>query len=141
LRLVGLVGRLVYTCGCLGQHSRPAGTLAAVDAKDLRDLVRFSEDGPHRETLHESTRLWSEIVCLERAQALGPIADPDSDAILTVVAGEVAVQVDRGRKRLPQWGSVLVPAGAELTLRNASTDPAVILLVTAPPPADLPAPE
>jgi len=112
-----------------------------VDAKDLRDLVRFSQDGPHRETLHESKRLWSEIVCLERAQGLGPIADPDSDAILTVVAGEIAVQIDRGRKRLPQWGSVLVPAGSELTLRNASTDPAVILLVTAPPPADSPAPE
>ncbi len=27
------------------------------------------------------THLWSEVVCLERAQELGPIADPDSDAL------------------------------------------------------------
>lgn len=103
-------------------------------ARNLTDLVRFSEDGPHHETLHESERLWSEVVCLERNQQLGPITDPDSDAICTVIAGEVAVQVDRGRKRLPQWGSVLVPAGSELVVKNASTEPAVVLLVAAPPP-------
>jgi hypothetical protein len=43
--------------------------------------------------------------------------------------------VDRKRKRLKQWGTVLVPAGAELVVTNASYDPAVVLLVTAPPPA------
>jgi glyoxylate utilization-related uncharacterized protein len=51
-----------------------------------------------------------------------------------VVAGRVAVQVDRGRKRLSQWGTVLIPAGSELTIRNASEEPAVIVLVAAPPP-------
>ncbi len=48
---------------------------AAVDAKDLRDLVRFDEDGPHHEDLFESEHLWSEVVCLDRNQALGTIAD------------------------------------------------------------------
>jgi len=105
-----------------------------VKSKDLRDLVHFSPEGPHHETLYESAHLWSEVVCLERAQDLGPIADPDSDGLLTVIAGEVAVQVGLGRKRLGQWGSVLVPAGEELTVRNASVEPAVILLVAAPPP-------
>ena len=38
---------------------------AAVDAKDLRDLVRFDEDGPHHEELFDSEHLWSEVVCLE----------------------------------------------------------------------------
>jgi len=105
-----------------------------VKAKDLRDLVRFSEDGPHHEGLYESEHMWSEVICLRDAQGLGPLSDPDSDAICTVIAGRVAVQVDRGRTRLEQWGSVLVPAGSELTIRNASPDPAVILLVAAPPP-------
>lgn len=109
-----------------------------MDTKDLRDLVRFSEDGPHHGTLFESDRLWSEVVCLERAQELGPIADPDSDAVCVLLAGEVAVQVDRGRRRMRQWGSVLVPAGSELTLRNASIEPAVILFVAAPPPVPRP---
>ena len=109
-----------------------------MNLKDLRDLVHFSEDGPHHETAFESDHLWSEVVCLERAQELGPISDRDSDAICVLLAGEVAIQVDRGRKRVRQWDAVLVPAGSELTLRNASVEPAVILLVAAPPPTSRP---
>jgi quercetin dioxygenase-like cupin family protein len=105
-----------------------------MDAKDLRDLVRFSEEGPRHEPLFESDHLWSEVVCLQGAQGLGPISDPDSDAICTVVAGRVAIQLDRGRKRLGQWATVLIPAGSELTIRNASEEPAVIVLIAAPPP-------
>jgi redox-sensitive bicupin YhaK (pirin superfamily) len=105
-----------------------------VDAKDLRDLVHFDEHAPRHEPLFESDHLWSEVVCLERNQALGPIADPDSDAIALVVTGKVVVQVDRGRRRREQWQTVLVPAGSELTITNATGEPAVVLLVAAPPP-------
>jgi quercetin dioxygenase-like cupin family protein len=115
----------------MGTAPRYACTM---DAKDLRDLVRFSEEGPRHQPLFESDHLWSEVVCLQGAQGLGPISDPDSDAICTVVAGRVAVQLDRGRKRLGQWGTVLIPAGSELTIRNASEEPAVIVLIAAPPP-------
>ncbi|MCI0633312.1 MAG: hypothetical protein L0206_05255 [Actinobacteria bacterium] len=106
-----------------------------MDAKDLRDLVRFDEDDPRHETLFESAHLWSEVVCLDRNQNVGPISDPDSDAIVLVVTGRVVVQVDRGRKRLEQWETSLVRAGSELTVTNATGDPAVVLLVAAPPPA------
>ena len=105
-----------------------------MDARDLRDLVRFDEDGPHREELFETEHLWSEVVCLERNQALGTIGDRDSDALVLVVTGRVVVQVDRRRKRLEQWGTTLVPAGSELTITNATPEPAVVLLVAAPPP-------
>jgi len=109
-----------------------------METKDLRDLVHFTQEGPHHGIVFESAHLWSEVVCLDRAQELGPIADPDSDGLCVLLAGEIAVQVGRGRKRLSQWGSVLVPAGAELTLRNASVEPAVVLLVAAPPPTTRP---
>jgi glyoxylate utilization-related uncharacterized protein len=105
-----------------------------VDARDLRDLVRFDEDGPRHEPLFESENLWSELVCLEVNQALGTISDRDSDALVLIVSGRVVVQVDRRRKRLGQWEAALVPAGAELTITNATGDPAVVLLVAAPPP-------
>ena len=106
-----------------------------MDAKDLRDLVRFDEYGPRHETLFESAHLWSEVVCLDRNQNVGPISDGDSDAIVLVVTGRVVVQVDRGRKRLEQWETSLVPANSELTVTNATGDPAVVLIVAAPPPA------
>jgi quercetin dioxygenase-like cupin family protein len=105
-----------------------------MDARDLRDLVRFDEDGPRHEGLFETGHLWSEVVNLDRNQSLGTIRDEDSDAIVLVVTGKVVVQVNRGRKRLEQWGIALVPAGSELFVTNATADPAVILIVAAPPP-------
>jgi homogentisate 1,2-dioxygenase len=105
-----------------------------VDARDLRELVRFDEDGPHHEDLFESDHLWSEVVCLDRNQSLGTIRDADSDALLLVVTGRVVAQVNRGHKRLEQWETALVPAGSEFTITNATEDPSVVLLVVAPPP-------
>jgi len=106
-----------------------------MDIRDLRDHVQFSADEPTHTPLFETASLWSELVCLDRAQRLGPISDPGSDAVLTVVAGEVVVHVDRGRKRIGQGSSALVPAGSDVALTNASTDPAVVMIVAAPPPA------
>lgn len=103
--------------------------------RDLRDLVHFSDDEARHETLFESEHLWSEVICIQGSQGLGPMSDPASDAVLAVLSGEVAAQVDKDRSRMKQWESVLVPAGAQLTIRNASGDPAVLLLVAAPPPA------
>ena len=102
--------------------------------RDIRDLVWFSDDGARHETLFETDHLWSVIVCLQGAQGLGPLTDPASDAIVTVLAGEVAVQVGKGRARMGQWETVLVEAGTELTIRNASDDPGVVFLVLSPPP-------
>jgi glyoxylate utilization-related uncharacterized protein len=102
---------------------------------DIRNLVHFSDDEPRRRTLIEGERLWSEIVCLQGAQGVGPISDDDADGIVLVLAGEVAAQVGKGRARMKQWETVEVPAGLELTMRNASDEPAVVLLVVAPPPS------
>jgi mannose-6-phosphate isomerase-like protein (cupin superfamily) len=55
--------------------------------------------------------------------------------VLAVLSGEISAQVGKGRARMKQWETVLVPAGEELTLRNASPEPTVLLLVAAPPPA------
>lgn len=101
----------------------------------LTDLVRFSEEEAIRHNVIESERLWSQLLCLGRNQSYGPVSDPEADCLLVVLAGEAVFQVDRRRKRLKQWGTTLVPAGGELSVANASADPVVIMLVTAPPPA------
>ena len=119
---------------------RHACTLARVDAKDLTDLVHFDPEGPATHDLFETGRMWAQVVCLDRNQQLGPIGDAAADGLFVVLAGEVVVQVDRGRKRMKQWGSTVAPAGSEVTLTNASGDPAVVLVVTAPPPGSPPAP-
>jgi mannose-6-phosphate isomerase-like protein (cupin superfamily) len=105
-----------------------------VESRTLTRLVHFSPDGVRRETVFETEHLWSQILCFEQNQSLGPVMDPQADAMFTIVAGEAAFQVEGDRKRMKQWGSVLVPAGSEVTITNASVDPLVLLLVAAPPP-------
>ena len=102
---------------------------------DLTDYVLFEDDEAARHTVFESERLWSQVICLGRNQSMGPLSDPGTDAMLTVLAGEVVFLVDKQRKRMKQWGAVLVPAGAELIIKSASPEPSVVLVVTAPPPA------
>jgi hypothetical protein len=106
-----------------------------MDRVRLTDLVGFSEEEPARHDVLESDRLWSQLLCLGRNQSYGPVSDEEADCLLVIVAGEAVVQVDRGRARLQQWGATLARRGEQLTVTNASADPAVILLVTAPPPA------
>jgi mannose-6-phosphate isomerase-like protein (cupin superfamily) len=110
-----------------------------MDSADLRDLVAFEEGEVVRRTVFESERLWSQVLCVDRNRSYGPVADPRSDAMLTVVAGEAVFLVDKRRRRMKQWGSVLVPAGSELAVTNASPEPLVVLIVAAPPPGDSPA--
>ena len=102
---------------------------------DIRDLVAFSDDEPRRRTLVEGSHLWSEVICLQGSQGVGPIRDDGADGLVVVLAGEVATQVGKGRARMKQWETVEVPAGLELTIRNASDEPSVVLLVVAPPPS------
>ena len=103
--------------------------------RDMRDLVWFDDESARTEVLFETEHLWSQLICLQGAQGIGPIADTGSDAIVSVLAGEVAVQVGKSRMRMGQWHTVLVSAGTELTLRNASEEPAVVQVTAAPPPA------
>jgi quercetin dioxygenase-like cupin family protein len=118
------------------ERGSPAlGSLSGMKPKDVRDLVFFNEDEARHETLSETEKLWSQVVCLQHNQALGPMGDPEADALCLVLAGQIAVQVGKSRARMGQWESITVPAGEDLTLKNASEEPSVVLLVTAPPPA------
>ena len=106
-----------------------------MDAADLRDFIEFEEGDVVRRTVFETDRLWVQTVCLDRNGTYGPVSDPTSDAVATIIAGEAVFLVDRRRKRMKQWGSVVVPAAAQLVVRNASMEPLVVLIVAAPPPA------
>ena len=101
-------------------------------------MVHFSPDGVRRETVFETEHFWSQVLCFDRNQSLGPVTDPDADAMFTIVAGEGVFLIEGDRRRMKQWETVLVPAGAEVSISNASVEPLVVLLVAAPPPAPRP---
>ncbi|MGH2661296.1 MAG: hypothetical protein ACRDH8_00530 [Actinomycetota bacterium] len=105
-----------------------------METADLRALVRFEEGEVVRSTVLESERLWAQLVCVDVNRSYGPVSDQNADAVFVVIAGETVLMVDRRRKRMGQWGAVLVPAGAQATATNASPDPLVLLVITAPPP-------
>ena len=105
-----------------------------MDAADLREYIDFEEGEAVLATVFETERLWAQTVCLDRNASYGPVSDPDTDALLTILAGEAVFLVGKKQKRLKQWGAIVVPAGAELVVTNASTEPLVVLMVVAPPP-------
>jgi mannose-6-phosphate isomerase-like protein (cupin superfamily) len=105
-----------------------------METRTLKRYVHFSPDEVRRETVFETGNLWTEVLCLSHNQSMGPVTDEGSDAVFTVVAGEAVFQVDGRRKRLDQWGMVLVPAGSEVTVTNSSAEPLVLLLTASPPP-------
>ena len=102
--------------------------------RNVTDLIYFDEEAARTEVLHESEQLFSQVICLQEAQGVGPMQDATSEGLLVVLSGEVAAQIGRNRARMKQWASATVPAGDELTIRNASPEPSVVLLVLAPPP-------
>lgn len=103
--------------------------------RNVTDLIHFTEDAARSEVLHETDQLWSQVICLQAAQGVGPLTDERADGIVVVLAGEVAAQIGKGRARMKQWESATVGPGDALTLRNASPEPSVVLLVLSPPPA------
>ena len=105
-----------------------------MDAADLREYIEFEEGETVRKTIFETERLWAQTVCVDRNASYGPVSDPSADALLTILAGEAVFLIDKKRKRLRQWGSIVVPARAELVVTNASPEPLVVLMVVAPPP-------
>lgn len=106
-----------------------------METRSLTDLLRFDDDAARTEVLAETSSLWSQVICLQGAQGVGPMSDPAAEGILLVLAGEVAVQVGKARSRLPQWQTTTIPPGEDLTIRNASSEPGVVLLILSPPPA------
>jgi quercetin dioxygenase-like cupin family protein len=104
-------------------------------SKSLKDLVHFDADDVRRETLFETGNLFSEVLCFDAKQHVGPMEDPEADALFTVLAGEGRFNVGRRSRTIRQWGSVLVPAGSEVTVLNLHDEPMVVLMVASPPPA------
>jgi glyoxylate utilization-related uncharacterized protein len=105
-----------------------------METRSLTDLLRFDDDAARTEVLAETSTLWSQVICLQGAQGVGPMSDPDAEGLLLVLAGEVAVQVGKARSRMPQWQTTTIPPGEDLTIRNASPEPGVVLLILSPPP-------
>ena len=103
-------------------------------SKSLKDLVHFDAGAVRREPLFETEHLFSEVLCCDGKQYVGPMMDPESDALFTVLAGEGRFNVGRRSRTMRQWGAVLVSAGEEVTVINLHDEPLVVLMVAAPPP-------
>jgi mannose-6-phosphate isomerase-like protein (cupin superfamily) len=107
-----------------------------MQSRSLKDLVHFDPEDVRRETLFETGNLFSEVLCFDSKQHVGPMEDADADAMFTVLAGEGRFNVGRRSKTLRQWGSVLVPAGSQVTVINLHEEPMVVLMVASPPPLE-----
>ena len=65
----------------------------AMKPRIVTDLVYFDEDAARTEVLHETEHLFSQVICLQEAQGIGPMRDAASEGLVVVLSGEVAAQV------------------------------------------------
>lgn len=109
----------------------PRYPFPAMQRKNLQDLVSFSEDGANHAEMLSSDLLYSEVISLEQNQETTKMGDSVSDAIFVVVAGEAVIYINRSFKRLRHWDSALAPVGSEVVIKNATSEPAIVLMVAA----------
>ncbi len=61
----------------------------------MTDLIYFDEEAARTEVLHETEQLFSQVICLQEAQGIGPMRTPTSEGLVVVLSGEVAAQIGR----------------------------------------------
>ena len=110
-------------------------TLVAMRTRDLTDLVHFTDDGARTELLAETERLWSQVVCLQGNQGVGPMTDAGGRRPRRRALRRGRGAGGQGPRADAQWHTRSCPPARSSSLRNASDEPAVVLLVLAPPPA------
>lgn len=100
----------------------PTSTTATVYA-DWHDVVKHQDAGPDVALLHESAALKVVLVALSPGQALPP--HPGPAASFHIVSGDGVVIVDGVEHQVSAGATVIVPPGAERSVR--STTPLVFL--------------
>ena len=69
--------------------------------RNVTDLIFFDEEAARTEVLYESEQLFSQVICLQEAQGVGPMQDPGSEGLLVVLSlgGLLAERTRRGALR------------------------------------------
>jgi glyoxylate utilization-related uncharacterized protein len=106
-----------------------------MERKNLQGLVSFNEGGANHAEMLSSDLLYSEVISLQQNQETSKLGNGGSDAVFVVVAGEIVIYIDRKIKRLHHWDSALALAGSEVVIKNATGEPAIVLMVASGRPA------
>ena len=105
-----------------------------METKNIKSERRFSPEKMQKVNLFETTRMFSDIYCLEPGQEQKRHAHAGSDKIYFVIEGIGRFQIGDDDRELGPDQIVLAPANLEHGLRNDSQARLVVLVFMAPNP-------
>lgn len=93
----------------------------------LRELVRFSDDGPEKNVFFESGKIKAQVMGLKKGQTIPPCR-MQFDVIFFVLQGEGKIIVDGVEEILKKTSWVFVPKEAESRSLVAETEMVVLAI-------------
>jgi mannose-6-phosphate isomerase-like protein (cupin superfamily) len=101
---------------------------------EVKKERRFSGEKMQKVNLFETERMFCDIYCLGPGQEQKVHAHAGADKIYFVLEGTARVSVGGEERDLKADEIVLAPSGVEHGVRNASGEPALVLVFMAPNP-------
>jgi mannose-6-phosphate isomerase-like protein (cupin superfamily) len=100
----------------------------------LNGVARLARSsGVYRRALHTSNRLQLVMMSLRKSETTSEEALPDSEQVIYVLHGEGEALIGGRLHHLERGDGLIVPAGAQLNLRNTGVEDLRLLEFFAPP--------
>ena len=100
----------------------------------LADRAEFQDGKMARHRLAATSHLHADLYCLRPGQTQLAHVHAEQDKLYVGLSGRTRIRVGEEIEWLEPGMLVVAPAGAEHGLENPTVDPAVVLVVVAPPP-------
>ncbi len=92
---------------------------------DIKDLIKYSENGPYKDIFYEAGDIKAQVVCLKTGQVIPP-CKMGNDVLFFIIQGGGEIIVDGKREELKTGISVIVPKEAEARSISAKTDMVIL---------------
>ena len=101
----------------------------------VTEKIRFADEKMQKIGLLETDRFFLDLYCLKPGQAQKLHTHASSDKVYYVLKGQATVRVGADQHDLTHGQAVLVPAGQEHGVTNASGEPLMLLVFVTPKPS------
>ena len=105
-----------------------------MEAKNMRDLVRFSNDKMQKIPLFDSPRYFCDLYCLKPGQDQRIHSHGESDKIYFVLRGNGLFHIAGEERQLGMGEAVIARPGQEHGVKNAGSEDLVLLVFMMPRP-------
>ena len=105
-----------------------------MEVRNVRDLIRFSDDKMQKVPLFDSAKYFCDLYCLKPGQDQRIHSHADSDKIYFVLQGHGRFHIAGEERELADGETVVAKPGQDHGVKNASAEDLVLLVFMTPRP-------